>query len=241
MLRAARRRAWLGRDGPGAVVRTAAPAACPRAGVSPPPSGGRDPLGRVRAVAAGRWRGPRRRGRRPAVPGGPAAPGFGRVDAVLARRAGPRVRDGGRSGAGGRPDAAPAGHGPPVGGARGGDRARESRRRPGHGDRDGRPVAGERGAESPRIASGARPSREWDVRSTVLGKTVWARIDCGSGAIRPCSVRAKPVAMDRSRADGGLRRACGRRFPAGPLRAAVPAPRGVRREVRAQIGGTRSG
>ncbi|WP_290050174.1 ATP-binding protein [Amycolatopsis solani] len=39
-------------------------------------------------------------------------------------------------------------------------------------------------------------SRIWGVRSAGPGKTVWARIDCGSGTIRPCTVRAEPIAMD---------------------------------------------
>ncbi|WP_370961933.1 ATP-binding protein [Amycolatopsis sp. cg9] len=62
-----------------------------------------------------------------------------------------------------------------------------------------RPVAGEPEPGTPRgrgLLLVRELSRAWGVRGTEAGKVVWARIDCGSGTIRPCSVRAEPIAMD---------------------------------------------
>jgi anti-sigma regulatory factor (Ser/Thr protein kinase) len=39
-------------------------------------------------------------------------------------------------------------------------------------------------------------SRQWGVRSAEPGKTVWARIACGTGTIAACTVRVEPILMD---------------------------------------------
>ncbi|RSD15396.1 ATP-binding protein [Amycolatopsis eburnea] len=68
-----------------------------------------------------------------------------------------------------------------------------------HDDGPERPVTGEPGAGTPHgrglvLVRGL--SRAWGVRGTGLGKTVWARIDCGSASIGRCPVRPEPIAMD---------------------------------------------
>lgn len=39
-------------------------------------------------------------------------------------------------------------------------------------------------------------AREWGVRAAEPGKTVWARIDCGTGTLAACAVREDPIVMD---------------------------------------------
>ncbi|MEV6639145.1 ATP-binding protein [Amycolatopsis sp. NPDC051371] len=39
-------------------------------------------------------------------------------------------------------------------------------------------------------------ARDWGVRPAEPGKTVWARIDCGTGTLAACAVRDEPIMMD---------------------------------------------
>ncbi|WP_439379090.1 ATP-binding protein [Amycolatopsis lexingtonensis] len=68
-----------------------------------------------------------------------------------------------------------------------------------HDDGGERPVAAEPGPDTTHgrglvLVRGL--SRAWGVRGTGVGKTVWARIDCGSGTIGLCPVRPEPIVMD---------------------------------------------
>jgi anti-sigma regulatory factor (Ser/Thr protein kinase) len=68
-----------------------------------------------------------------------------------------------------------------------------------HDDGEDRPVAGTPASTSRRgrgLVLVRDLSQEWGVRSAEPGKTVWARIGCGSGMIDACAVRQEPIAMD---------------------------------------------
>jgi anti-sigma regulatory factor (Ser/Thr protein kinase) len=68
-----------------------------------------------------------------------------------------------------------------------------------HDDGEARPVAG-----FPRPPAGRGRglvlvgdlAREWGVRAGEAGKTVWARVDCGTGTLAACALRAEPIEMD---------------------------------------------
>ncbi|MCR6485119.1 ATP-binding protein [Amycolatopsis sp. OK19-0408] len=64
---------------------------------------------------------------------------------------------------------------------------------------EGRPVAGTPSSTSRRgrgLALVADLARTWGVRPAEPGKTVWAWIGCGTGAVEPCVVREEPILMD---------------------------------------------
>lgn len=68
-----------------------------------------------------------------------------------------------------------------------------------HDDGGGRPVAGTPAMGSRRgrgLVLVRDLSQEWGVRSAEPGKTVWARIGCGTGAVEACRVREEPIVMD---------------------------------------------
>ena len=68
-----------------------------------------------------------------------------------------------------------------------------------HDDGEARPAAG-----SPRPPTGRGRglvlvgdlAREWGVRAGESGKTVWARVDCGTGTLAACALRAESFEMD---------------------------------------------
>ncbi|GAB3147809.1 ATP-binding protein [Amycolatopsis stemonae] len=68
-----------------------------------------------------------------------------------------------------------------------------------HDEGEDAPVAGNRAPVSGRgrgLVLVRDLSRAWGVRAADPGKTVWARIECGTGTIKACAVRAEPIAMD---------------------------------------------